>query len=43
MERNDQPRADVIDLGSASTETKGSFGPYGDVGLTQPTLGLSDD
>jgi hypothetical protein len=39
MERED----DVIDLGTASVETKGPFGPRPDIGLGQVHAGLSDD
>jgi len=34
---------DVIDLGTASVETKGPGGPVGDVGIGLADAGLSDD
>ena len=34
---------DVIDLGTASVETKGPFGPKPDIALGQVQPGLSDD
>lgn len=39
MEREDN----VIELGTASTETKGPGGIAGDVGLNQNLTGLSED
>jgi hypothetical protein len=39
MERED----DVIDLGSASVETKGPFNGIGDVGIGNLLPGLTDD
>lgn len=39
MERND----DLIELGSATVETKGAAGIYSDDVLSQPTPGLSND
>jgi hypothetical protein len=39
MERED----DVIDLGTASIETRGPFGPKEDIGLGQVPAGLADD
>ena len=39
MERED----DVIDLGTASAETKGPVGPKPDIGIGEVLPGLSDD
>lgn len=39
MERDD----DLIDLGSASLETKGLGGPREDVAIGDPLTGLSND
>ena len=39
MERND----DIIELGTASVETKGPFGPKPDIALGQVQNGLADD
>jgi len=39
MERDN----DVIELGTASVETKGPFGPKPDIGLGQVETGLADD
>ena len=36
-------REDVIDLGEASTETKGPAGPFVDQGLGKIHEGLNDD
>lgn len=41
MERNDNQ--EVIDLGTASIETKGPGGNFVDIYLTQVPAGLSDD
>ena len=43
MDSNDDQQGATIDLGAATVETKGSTGPYIDVVLNQPALGLSDD
>jgi len=43
MERINEDAIDLIDLGAASTETKGSDGLYIEpIGMRQPT-GLSDE
>ncbi|MGH6616437.1 benenodin family lasso peptide [Sphingomonas sp.] len=39
MDRDD----DIIELGTASVETKGQFGPKPDIALGQLVPGLSDD
>lgn len=43
MEREVDVRADVIELGAASVETKGPWGPYIDQKLGQVMAGLIDD
>ena len=43
MERDVDVHADVIELGAASVETKGPWGPYIDQRLGQVMTGLSDD
>ena len=43
MEREDNQREPLIDLGAASVETKGPVGIYPDDDLGQPEFGLSND
>lgn len=41
MEREDTPQTDIIDLGEASSATKGAWGFYSDEVLKQHMPGLS--
>lgn len=43
MDREDDVRSDMIELGAASAETKGPNGPVTDYALGQILSGLSDD
>lgn len=43
MERDDDVRSDVIELGAASAETRGAWGPLIDHKLGQVMAGLSND
>ena len=43
MERNDEPCADLIDLGAASIVTKGPKGEFPDILEGQLVAGLSND
>ena len=43
MERNQDIACDTIDLGTASVETKGPWGPFLDERLGRVMPGLSDD
>lgn len=42
MKNEKKVRSDMIELGAATAETKGSFGPIADQRLGQVTPGLSD-
>ena len=43
MKSENETRSDLIDLGSATIETRGGAGIFTDDVLKRPTLGLSDD
>jgi hypothetical protein len=43
MEREQTPQTDIVDLGEASTTTKGAWGLYNDEVLKQHMPGLSVD
>lgn len=43
MKRDNKISSNLIDLGSATIETKGGAGIFTDDVLKRPTLGLSDD
>ncbi|HEY9553145.1 benenodin family lasso peptide [Allosphingosinicella sp.] len=43
MERDNEPQRELIDLGTASLETKGPHGPIADEKLGNYWAGLSDD
>ena len=43
MKRGKKARSDLIDLGAATTETKGAIGFYSDDVLKRETPGLSNE
>lgn len=43
MEREQEVRSDLIDMGAATSETRGAIGSFGDEVLRQLTPGLSNE